>query len=74
MMETWIDIDGARRSVRSCVVNSRHEPCECMVRRERAEGCVLMALGMGLLLLVGIRNAWDLVTWIAPMRQNGPPS
>ena len=23
------------------------------------------------LLLVGIRNAWDLVTWIAPMRGNG---
>lgn len=25
-----------------------------------------------LLLLVGIRNAWDLVTWIAPKRQSAP--
>jgi hypothetical protein len=33
-------------------------------------GCGLLALAMGLLLLVGIRNAWDMTSWIV-MRQRG---
>jgi hypothetical protein len=35
-------------------------------------GCGVLALGAGLLLLVGIRNAWDLVTWLAPRAQPDP--
>jgi hypothetical protein len=39
-------------------------------------GCAPLALGMMLLalLFVGIRNAWDLVTWLAPQRSDAPPS
>lgn len=32
------------------------------------EGCDAMALGILAVLLVAVRNAWDLVTWLAPMR------
>ena len=34
----------------------------------------LVALGMLVLLLTAIRNAWDLVTWLAPRRPNTAPS
>ena len=33
----------------------------------------VMAGLLMVLLLVSIRNAWDLVTWIAPMRTSGDP-
>ncbi len=36
-------------------------------------GCVLLALGSGLLLLAGLRNAWDMTTWIA-LRPREPRS
>ena len=39
----------------------------------RAEGATYAVATLTLtLLLVGIRNAWDLVTWIAPMRKGDP--
>ena len=39
----------------------------------RAEGATYAVAALTLtLLLVGIRNAWDLVTWIAPMRKGDP--
>jgi hypothetical protein len=31
---------------------------------------VVLALGMGLLLLAGIRNAWDMTTWVVLRRQS----
>ena len=31
--------------------------------------CGVMAAGMGLLLLAGIRNAWDMTTWVVMNRQ-----
>ena len=34
--------------------------------------CNLMALSLLALLMLSIRNAWDLVTWMAP-RRGGPP-
>ena len=34
--------------------------------------CNLMALSLLALLLTSIRNAWDLVTWIAPRRKEPP--
>ena len=33
-------------------------------------GCDVLALGAGLLLLVGIRNAWDMTTFIIMRRQD----
>ena len=33
----------------------------------------VLAAGVLMLLLVAIHNAWDLITWIAPMRE-GPPA
>ena len=31
---------------------------------QASTGCDLLALGMGLLLIAGIRNAWDMTVWI----------
>ena len=31
--------------------------------------CAVLAIGVGLLLLAGIRNAWDMTTWIVLRRQ-----
>jgi hypothetical protein len=32
----------------------------------RRQGCLeLLATGLGVLLLVGMRNAWDMAVWIA---------
>jgi hypothetical protein len=28
-------------------------------------GCEVLAIGMGLLLLIAIRNAWDITAWTA---------
>ena len=36
--------------------------------------CNLMALGLLALLMLSIRNAWDLVTWIAPRREKSEAS
>ena len=35
---------------------------------DRGEGCFALAACLLLLLLAAIRNAWDLVTWLAPRR------
>lgn len=35
---------------------------------EPGAGCDVMALGILAVLLMAVRNAWDLVTWLAPMR------
>ncbi len=35
----------------------------------RGEGCFAFAAGLLVLLLAAIRNAWDLVTWLAPRRE-----
>jgi hypothetical protein len=32
--------------------------------REQASGCGVLAVAMGVLLLTGIRNAWDMTTWV----------
>jgi len=32
--------------------------------------CVFLAVGVCLLLLAGIRNAWDMTTWIVLRRQD----
>ena len=32
--------------------------------------CAILAVGMGLLLLAGIRNAWDITTWVVLRRQS----
>ena len=34
--------------------------------------CNMMALGLLALLMISVRNAWDLVTWIAPRREKRP--
>ncbi len=44
----------------------------CIVLLAGASGAAdAMAALLVMLLLVGIRNAWDLVTWIAPKRRGG---
>jgi hypothetical protein len=40
----------------------------------QALACNLMALSLLALLMISIRNAWDLVTWIAPRRKAPPES
>lgn len=36
---------------------------------DTAGACALLATGSGLLLLAGLRNAWDMTTWIVMRRQ-----
>jgi len=36
---------------------------------ETEAACVFLAIGVCLLLLAGIRNAWDMTTWIVLRRQ-----
>lgn len=38
---------------------------------DTGDACALLALGSGLLLLAGLRNAWDMTTWIAMRRGAG---
>lgn len=38
----------------------------------REGACTALALSLLALLLVAVRNAWDLVTWIAPRRERTP--
>ena len=43
------------------------------VARAGAPGLYAIAAAQGALMLVGIRNAWDLITWIAPRAQGDQP-
>lgn len=36
---------------------------------DAAEGCAVLAASMGLLLVVGIHNAWDITVWVITRRQ-----
>jgi len=40
-----------------------------LARVQREAACAALALSLLALLLVAMRNAWDLVTWLAPRRQ-----
>jgi hypothetical protein len=37
---------------------------------EASQACTLLAVGMGLLLLTGVRNAWDMTTWVVLRRRS----
>nr|WP_294528365.1 hypothetical protein [uncultured Rhodopila sp.] len=38
------------------------------------QACTALAVSMGLLLVTGIRNAWDITLWSMSRRQSPPPS
>jgi len=40
------------------------------MQRQTERGLDLLALGLVLLLLAGIRNAWDMTVWIIERRQS----
>ncbi len=41
----------------------------CMLLDRAAGGCELLAIGLCLLLLIGLRNAWDMTLWTATRRR-----
>jgi hypothetical protein len=42
----------------------------CIALFETELGCDILAAAMGVLLLVGIRNAWDITVWTVMRRPN----